>query len=302
MKRFFFIVFLLPIFANAQSDNRGVRTDAIVRELRNPHGKQVIVVAHRGDWRNAPENSIQAIENVIAMGVDVVEIDVQKTKDGQLILLHDQTLDRTTTGKGGAGDYTLEEIKKLFLRNGAGVATRHRIPTLEEALLCTKDRILVNIDKGYNHFAHCYELMLKTGTLNQVVIKGNVPYAQVLRDNEKVLNSVIYMPIVNLDRRDARAVIAGFQRAKRAVAFEFVFKTDTSAILQDFASIKSAGARVWVNSLWASLNAGHDDDLSVEEKKPEEGWGWILAKGANVIQTDRPRELIAYLKKRGLHR
>ena len=90
---------------------------------------KVSVISHRGDWRNTPENSIRAIQNCIDLGVNMVEIDIKKTKDNELILLHDKTLDRTTTGKGLPQDYTLAEIKQMRLRNGAGVATSHQIQT-----------------------------------------------------------------------------------------------------------------------------------------------------------------------------
>lgn len=113
---------------------------------------KVSVISHRGDWRNTPENSIRAIQNCIDLGVNMVEIDIKKNKDNELILLHDKTLDRTTTGKGLPQDYTLAEIKQMRLRNGAGVATSHQIPTLEEAMIVAKGKIWVNIDKGYDYF------------------------------------------------------------------------------------------------------------------------------------------------------
>ena len=71
-----------------------------ITNLKDSKNNQVIVVAHRGDWRNAPENSLQAIQNCIDMGVDMVEIDIRETKDCHLVLMHDKTLDRTTNGKG----------------------------------------------------------------------------------------------------------------------------------------------------------------------------------------------------------
>ena len=92
----------------------------ILNDFNKPSSESVLVVSHRADWRNAPENSLQAIQNCIEMGVDMVEIDLNKTKDGHLIVMHDRTLNRTTNGKGLASDYTLEEIKKMFLKNGAG--------------------------------------------------------------------------------------------------------------------------------------------------------------------------------------
>ena len=72
------------------------RLNEILSDLAAPAQQSVLVVSHRGDWRNAPENSLQAFQNCIDMGVDMVELDLKKTKDGELILMHDGTLDRTT--------------------------------------------------------------------------------------------------------------------------------------------------------------------------------------------------------------
>jgi glycerophosphoryl diester phosphodiesterase len=83
-------------------------------------GPRVLVAAHRGDWRHAPENSLPAIEKCIALGVDIVELDLQRATDGALVLMHGAKLDRVTTGKGRVADRTLAEIKQLRLRNGPG--------------------------------------------------------------------------------------------------------------------------------------------------------------------------------------
>ncbi len=66
---------------------------------------------------------LQAIQNCIDMGVDVIEIDLKKTKDGHLILMHDKKIDRTTTGKGYPADYTLEELRQFRLKSGTGHKT-----------------------------------------------------------------------------------------------------------------------------------------------------------------------------------
>ena len=85
----------------ASDDKRAAK---IVEEIRNPKSKNVLVVCHRGDWRNFPEISIPSIESVIEMGADVVELDIQLTKDSVLVLMHDGTIDRCTTGKGRVAD------------------------------------------------------------------------------------------------------------------------------------------------------------------------------------------------------
>lgn len=112
----------------------------------------VLVVAHRGDWRYAPENSIAAIEHSIAVGVDVVEVDLQLTKDSVLILMHDASLNRTTTGKGKICEWTLDSIKTLKLKSGCGIKTKETVPTLEEALLAAKGKVLINLDKADRYF------------------------------------------------------------------------------------------------------------------------------------------------------
>ena len=85
-------------------------------------------MAHRGDWRNFPENSLEGIESAIQMGVDVVELDVQRTSDGTFILMHDAKLDRTTTGRGKISEVDWEYVSGLNLRNGCGVTTDQKVP------------------------------------------------------------------------------------------------------------------------------------------------------------------------------
>ena len=94
----------------------------------------LIVVALRADRRNAPENSLQGIQNCIDMGVDMVDIDLKKTKDGHLVLMHDKLINRTMNGKGRPEDYTLAELKALRLKNGAGCKTRHLNTTFEDIM------------------------------------------------------------------------------------------------------------------------------------------------------------------------
>ncbi len=295
------LMLLASPFCYAQQNNNEI--EIISKLLFESKSKEVLVVVHRGDWRNAPENSIRAIENTIKMGADMVEIDIQKTKDGQLILMHDKTLNRTTNGKGNVADFTLDEIKKLYLKSGIGIETHHRIPTLEEAMLVAKGKILVNIDKGYNHFDEVYKILERTGTLKQTVVKSGGDYEKVTSEKGKAFfNQVVFMPVVNLDKPDAATLIRDYSTKMKPVAFELVFNSDTSKIINQFNQIKNEGSRVWVNTLWPSLNASHHDDLAVEEGNLKDSWDWIISKGVNIIQTDRPQELLQYLRKNKLHR
>lgn len=276
------------------------RASKLKEELMNMDTKKVFVVSHRADWRNAPENSLQAIKNCIKMGVDMVEIDLKRTKDGHLILMHDKTINRTTTGKGLPEDYTLAQLEKFTLKNGAGHKTMHPIATLEEVMKLCKGKILVNIDKAYDYFHEVYRILEKTGTVEQCVIKSDFPYEKVSTDYGDILNRMTFMPTVNLDKLDAETIINDYIKNLQPKVFELIFKSESKKTLDLIAKVRKSGAKVFVNAMWPELCAGHDDDKAVERKKYDEAWGWIVEQDIHIIQTDRPKDLLKFLNKKDL--
>lgn len=296
MKKFFSFILLLACglqFAHAD------RATDIRTQLLSKERNYVFVAAHRGDWRNAPENSLQAIDFAIKKGVDIIEIDAKITSDGQIIVMHDKTVDRTTNGKGKVEDLTLEQIKKLKLRAGTGVVTIHEVPTLEEAMLMAKGRALVNIDQGEKYLNEIYPILVKTGTVDQVVLKGNSTYEKLFEKFGDLINKFIYMPIVVLDKPDAQEKIEVFISELKPCAIEYCFKKDDYPLIDELVKYdKKYGARIWINSLWPSLAGGaHDDEAALSN--PDAAYGWMLKKGATMIQTDRIDNLIDYLTKSG---
>ena len=289
---------LLLILLTAFSISAQTRTDKLLKNLHDNKSKYIFVIAHRGDWRNAPENSLQSIEKAIAMKVDRVELDIQPTKDGNFICMHDETLDRTSTGKGEIKNYTTEELKKFVLRSGNGIKTRQPISTLKEVLNVCKDRILVNIDKGGTYIKEIMPIIKECGMEKQVIIKGYYPVEKVKKEygsNE----SILYMPIVNLWDKEAVATIQTFIKDFTPIAYELCFKDDTTPSLRIIDEIIKSGSRIWMNTLWDSLCGGHDDENALLEGK-DRHWGWMLKHKATMIQTDRPQELIHYLEEKGL--
>ena len=292
------LFFLLPILLTAFSISAQTRTDKLLKNLHDNESKYIFVIAHRGDWRNAPENSLQSIEKAIAMKVDMIELDIQPTKDGNFICMHDETLDRTSTGKGPIKDYTTEELKKFVLRSGNGIKTRQPIPTLKEALNVCKGRILVNIDKGGTYIKEIMPIIQECGMEKQVIIKGYYPVEKVKKEygsNE----SMLYMPIVNLWDKEAVATIQTFIKNFTPIAYELCFKDDANPNLKIIDEIAKSGSRVWMNTLWDSLCGGHVVENALLESK-DKHWGWMLKHKATMIQTDRPQELIHYLEEKGL--
>lgn len=101
--------------------------------------------AHRGGMDTHPENTIPAFKNAIAAGVQMIEFDIQLSKDGQLVIMHDETVDRTTNGSGKISDLTLAEIKALDagIKKGQQFAGT-RVPTFEETLAVMPRNIWLN--------------------------------------------------------------------------------------------------------------------------------------------------------------
>lgn len=120
-----------------------------LREFFRYTGKDVpFISGHRGGVNKGfPENSIEALENTLRHTPATFEIDPRLTKDSVIVLMHDATLDRTTTGKGKIGDYTLAELKQMKLKDVEGNVTEFRIPTLEEAIRWAKGKTVLILDK-----------------------------------------------------------------------------------------------------------------------------------------------------------
>jgi glycerophosphoryl diester phosphodiesterase len=114
--------------------------------------------AHRGGpMPGFPENCIETFANTTTYQPSVIEFDVAYSKDSVLVIMHDDKLDRTSTGKGFIGDYTYEELQKFNLKDDEGNETKFKIPTLDSVLTWAKGKVLLTID-----------------------LKKNVPYAKVI--------------------------------------------------------------------------------------------------------------------------
>ncbi len=286
------------------------RLERIRADLLDANSKTVLVVAHRADWKRAPENSLPAIQSCIALGVDIVEIDLRRTRDGHLVVMHDETVDRTTNGRGKVSDLSLAQVRKLRLKMSDGRLTRERVPTLEEAMGLVKGRIMVNLDKAYHYSQQVHQVLVRTGTLDHALFKGGVPPAEAEALLKKLKPRPLYMPVVGrevtdvsrLDRSTVQAVERYLERL-RPPAVEIIFGHDADPIVsaQSVAAFRKAGARVWVNTLWdGHLAGGHADERAA--KDPEAVWGWLLRRGVSIIQTDELDLLLSYLRKKGRHR
>jgi glycerophosphoryl diester phosphodiesterase len=177
-------------------------------ENANQWRDHVMVVAHRAGWKQGgvarrAENSRAAIRHAIDVGVEMVEIDVRRTGDGELVVMHDSWLDRTTTCKGEVINYSLEQIRTCRLViEGSGVASDETVPTFRELLEVAKGRIMVNVDNklDLHDLPEIVAVARELGMERQVVIKQNIWSVSKMEEMKAVMTKigegVHFMPIL----------------------------------------------------------------------------------------------------------
>jgi len=318
MKRILLII--LAVLATACS--QGVmgkypnRAEAIVAQIHDPNSKYVVVACHRGDWRNFPENSISAIESIIRMGADIMELDLKMTKDSVLVLSHDKDVKRCTNfssifrdepGKSAkVCDLTYAEIQRLSLKRAHGVVIDTvKMPTLRQALLCCKDRICVNVDQGYEYYDQVLAITEELGVTDQILIKGKKPIEVVAEHEAKYPHNMMYMPIVDIQKEKGIALFNSYmEQGVVPLAYEVCWQNnDDDAFPEACRKIREQGSKIWVNTIWASLcgGDGNDDDAAYIAADPGDVYQQYIDQGVSMIQTDRPELLIGWLTKHGHH-
>lgn len=131
----------------------------------------IIVSGHRGGREKGyPENSLEGFKNIIGRMTAIFEIDPRLTKDSVIVLMHDATLDRTTSGKGKLSDFTWNELQQIRLKDSEGNVTSCKIPTLEEVILWSKGKTIVNLDKKDVPMEQIADLIRKLDAADYVML------------------------------------------------------------------------------------------------------------------------------------
>lgn len=279
----------------------------VIRRIRDPEGG-IIVAAHRGchekaphhGWGTAPENSRQALLRCAAMGVDIMETDVHKSRDGSLVIIHDDRVDRTTDGSGAVAALTLAQLKTLHLRENEGGATApvtgETILTLDEILALAKDRIVLNLDVKDMIYAEVIDAVIRAGAQDRVIVKTMAGIGSPALASIAPYDEVPFMVIpVTGDpaAADLPAVIAKQLAGRRKpVAFELPY-IPASALPAVATAAREAKVRLWVNTLFTGFvrDVGSDTDAL---RDPDAVWGRLVRAGVSIFQTDEPEALVRY--------
>jgi len=236
-----------------------------------PQARPVVVIAHRGEHRNHPENTVVAYRSAVELGADFFEVDVRTTRDGQLVLMHDGRVDRTTNGHGEVANLTLAEIRRL----DAGQGTQ--VPTLDEALDAAGSRGGVYLDCKNVEPKLLVDAVGRHRMHGRVVVYARPDF---LREVLRLAPELKIMPEA-VDPQVLSGLIESL--GLRVAAFD---ARDWNA--PTIAVARKAGIGLYVDRLGAADNP--------------EGWQAAVEAGATGIQTDHPGELVRFLRERGWYR
>lgn len=276
----------LPPDASSPLHRLVPETPAQLRDLFRYRAEPLpLVSAHRGGaWDGYPENCLATFEHALRHTYALLEVDPRMTADGQIVLHHDATLERTTTGTGRLVDHTLAELQTLRLKDLHGQATEERMPTLDEALEWARGRTILVLDqkdvplaervgKVTEHRAEAFTLL----------IVGNFKDVQTCH----ALNPEIMMEVMIPDREKVRDFDALGIPWSHVVPFVGHTPPDDEELYRE---LHARGASCLIGTS-RNLDRGIVSRAVADIRSLEPEYRRFLARGADLIETDIPAHL-----------
>ena len=289
-QKFFFALALASTFGGCSPKTSPADTSLRAAErFRYVAGRPALISVHRGggDLTGYPENCLESFQYVATQiarsnAPAVIECDIDLTKDSVLVMMHDATLDRTTTGTGKLIDRTYAEVQQLKLEDNFGNPTAFRVPTLAQTLTWGRSNVLFTLDVKRNvSFAKIIEQVRQTKTENNAaIITYNANDAALVhrlaRDlmiSVTIRNQAEYDRLRELGIPDNRMVAFVGTRVPESGLYAFLHQKGIATILGTLGNLdKQAAAK--------------GDNLYKE---------WTAA-GADMLSTDRPLEVVRALQ------
>jgi glycerophosphoryl diester phosphodiesterase len=260
MKRFLILTILLLPAAPAQT-------------------RSVVAIAHRGEHLHHPENTMPAFEEAVRLGADYIEVDVRTTSDGKLVLSHDGNVDRCTNGKGEVAHMTFDEIRALdagFKMGPEFAGTK--VPTFDEVLDYARGKIGIYVDVKQVSAKDLVEHIVSHGMAEHVVIySGRISKEiQALNPKLKIMPESVNLDVVRRIVDELHPKVIAFGASD--------WKPEIIKVAKD------SGAALYVDRQGGDRNGPTDNP---------EAWQAAIDAGADGIQTDRPGELVKFLREKG---
>ena len=260
--------------------------------------QRTLIAAHRGvGGGNLPFNTLDAFEAALVQGADIIETDVIKSADGVPFIFHLGQEKNHLHRDIHLTDMTADEIKQVRYVNSDNCPTFCAPPTLDEALESLNGRCLINLDHIWSGaFRETIDCVRKHDMLDYVIIK-TPPEEKYLDAVEQTAPDFMYMPVISGKDICSEDIL---KRNINFVGVELVFAKDDTPLTSpgNIERYHKNGLFVWANAILfdsrVPLSGGHTDDISVTGDF-ENGWGWLIDRGFDVIQTDWPLLLREYI-------
>jgi len=295
------VMLLVPNLAVPKDVERGPSTSSRLHTIspQNPQNLQQLfryngepvsfVSAHRGGPKQQfPENCIATFEDTLTQTFAIMEIDPRYTKDGAIVVHHDPTLERTTTGKGRVAELTLQELKDLRLKDTEGIATEYRIPTLDEVLQWARGKTVLVLDqKDVPVEARVKEVEKNRAEAYALLIVYSFKDAQKCYE----LNKDIMMEVMIPNRQKFAEFDETGVPWSNIIAFVGHTPPEDKGLLQ----MIHAKGTCCMTGTSRNLDRQFVADRPSGTESIERQYRALLELGADVIETDIPREVGKFL-------
>ena len=271
MKIVFYLLFGFILFTSLT--NVVYSQQAIIPKSKNGF----VVIAHRGNHVAAQENTLAAFQNAINVGADYVEIDLRTSKDSQLVIMHDGTVNRMTNGIGKVSDLTWAELKQLkVIEKNHPEWPEQSIPLFSEVLKLCKGKINIYLDFKNADVNASYQALKKAGMQHSVIVYINA--AHQLVEWKKIAPQIPLM--VSLpDSVQSAAQLNSFLDQYKIHLLDGSYKEYTVEMVN---AAKAKNIPVW-------------PDIQSATEGPEQ-WEKAINLGFTGLQTDHPEAMVNYLK------
>ena len=271
-------------------------------QIKNEESRRVLIAAHRGSsGGNIPCNTLAAIEIALRQGADIMEIDIQRSRDGKLWVFHEgKEPSHLCSTKNFIKDNDETGIRYMRYVNQDNEVTQFGVETLDDVLDYLKGKCYVNLDHCWDFFPDAVKCVRRHGMEEQIILKS-APKQCYFDAIKECAPDIAYMPI--LKRKDEYSDYLntlGIHFAGNEVLFDTL--EDETASPAYIEKMHKMGKKLWVNAIiyryTVQLSAGLSDDVSLVNN-PDDGWGKLADMGYDIIQTDWTGMLREYLVESG---
>ncbi|MDF1823981.1 MAG: glycerophosphodiester phosphodiesterase family protein [Verrucomicrobiales bacterium] len=286
-------VFSLTLIATLEAESLTPETGQlppVLAELRDASPDRILIAAHRGGYENdkadkAPENSVANLVNLHQKGYELYETDIQRTRDGHFVIVHDPTIDRETSGTGTVSEMTLKELKSFRKRFRDGTESEQTIATLDEFLVRGKGLTLFKADlkPGVSkYFADLMALVAEHDALNGIIFR--VPYYEAnlfgkYRDEGGVIaQHTLMFKVTTKDQ------VNDIKERFESTTIEVKLNKSDPVNAKSLELIEYARKKGFIVETHAEGNAGD--------------WATLINAGVRIFHTSRPSTMKAFLETR----